>query len=355
MQQPNQNKKQRVENMRRAKALFFMLAASLMIHVLPATAQTTSRVGTTVAQFLKIGAGARPLSMGGAYTALANDINTIYWNPAGLSLIGGAGEATFNHAEWLVDTQYDFAAASLNAGDFGSIGISVISFRTPEEAVRTVFSPDGTGQVWDYNAISMGVTYAKQLTDRFSIGITAKYIQENLFNETARGGAFDVGVLYRTPYDNLTIGATVSNFGTKMRLDGRDIFFNDDPLAEQGAVDEVPAKFRLENFEIPLNLRFGIAWRAAQTEDYSVIIAADGAHPNDNTEFVNSGIEIGLRDVLFLRGGYKALFLDDSEQGVTLGVGLHYDIVGTNIRLDFAWADYGRLDNVKFVSFAIRY
>lgn len=332
-----------------------VLIVTFFLSVGYASAQNTSKVGTTVAQFLKIGAGARPLAMGGAYTALANDINTIYWNPAGLALVGGSGEATFNHAEWLADTNYDFAAASLNAGSFGSIGVQVVAFSTPEQAVRTVFAPDGTGQVWDYHGISMGLTFSKRLTDRFSIGITGKFIQETLFNEVARGGAFDVGVLYRTPYDKLTLGAAVTNFGTKMRLDGRDIFFNEDPLADEGSVDEVPAKFRLESFEIPLNLRFGLAWEVTRTENLSIIAVADGSHPNDNTEFVNSGVEVGLKNVLFLRGGYKALFLDDSEQGVTLGVGLRYDVVGTNIKVDFAWADYGRLDNVKFVSFAIRY
>ncbi len=338
-----------------SKITAFLLTIVFGCHINSAEAQTTTKVGTTVAQFLKIGAGARPLALGGAYTALANDINSIYWNPAGLSLVGGKGEATFNHADWLVDTNYDFAAASFNAGNFGSIGFQVISFRTPEQKVRTVISPNGTGQVWDYNAISMGVTFSKRLTDRFSIGITGKYIQETLFNEVARGGAFDVGVLYRTPYDKLTIGAAVTNFGTKMRLDGRDIFFNDAPLPDQGAVDEVPSKFRLDSFEIPLNLRFGIAWEATRNENLSILVVADGSHPNDSNEFLNSGIEIGLKDILFLRGGYKALFLDNSEEGATFGVGLKYDVVGTNLKLDFAWADYGRLDNVKFVSLAIRY
>lgn len=88
------------------------------------TQESTSKVGTTVAQFLKIGAGARPISMGGAYTALADDINSIYWNPAGLAIIGGSGEATFNHAEWLADTQYDFAAFFLKCLGFGRLWYS---------------------------------------------------------------------------------------------------------------------------------------------------------------------------------------------------------------------------------------
>ncbi len=314
-----------------------------------------NRVGTTAAQFLKIGAGARAIALGGAYTALANDILSIYWNPAGLSRIPGTGEAVFNHSEWLADTQYDFAAFSLNAGNTGSFGVQIISFRTPEEPVRTIQNPDGTGQVFDANSISLGVTYAKNLTDRFSIGLSAKFVQESIFNVSARGGAIDLGVLYDTPFKNVTLGASISNFGTKMKLSGRDLFFNEDPLPESGSVDEVPAEFRTESFDMPLNLKFGLAWHVVNSQDVHIVAVADGAQPNDNTEFVNGGVEVGLRNTLFLRGGYKGLFLENSEQGATFGVGIRYDAVGTNLKLDFGWADFGRLDNVKFVTFAIRY
>ena len=323
--------------------------------LLAQSSNTTTQVGTTVAQFLKIGAGARAIGLGGTFTALADDINSIYWNPAGMAVIGGKGEATFNHAEWLADTQYDFAAFSLNTGGLGSMGFHVLSFRSPEQPVRTVVSPEGTGQVWDYNAISLGATYARQLTDRFAIGFTAKFIQENIFNESAQGGAFDIGVLYETPFKNLTLGAAITNFGTKMRLRGRDTFFNEDPLPDAGPVDEVPAEFRLESFDIPLNLRFGLAWKVVNTEQTTVLALVDGSQPSDNSESVNGGIEVGLKNVLFLRGGYRSLFLDNSEQGATFGFGLRYDVVGTNIRIDYGWADYGRLKNVQFVSFGIRY
>ncbi|MFQ5651146.1 MAG: PorV/PorQ family protein [bacterium] len=313
------------------------------------------RVGTTAAQFLKIGAGARPIAMGGAYTALSNDILSTYWNPAGLSRIAGTGEATFNHSEWLAETNYDFAAFSINVGTVGSFGAQVISFGTPEQPVRTVRNPDGTGQFWDANSIALGVTYARNLTDRFSIGFTAKFVQESIFNVRALGAAFDLGVLYDTPLQNLTLGATITNFGTKMSLGGRDIFFNEDPLPEDGTVDQVPGEFRTDSFEMPLNLRFGLAWRVMSNETFKVVASADGTQPNDNNEFLNGGIEVGIRNTLFLRGGYKALFLENSEQGVTFGAGLKYDTVGLNLRIDFAWADYGRLDDVKFVTFSVRY
>jgi hypothetical protein len=314
-----------------------------------------SRVGTTAGQFLKIGAGARPISMGSAYTALTNDILSVYWNPAGLSRITGNGEAMLNHAEWLAETDYDFAAFSLNMGLVGSVGLQVISFRTPEQPVRTVANPEGTGQTWEANMIAIGVSYARNLTDRFSIGFTGKFVQEKLFNLSARGGAFDLGILYDTPVRNLTLGASITNFGSKMQLDGRDLFFNESPLPEQGAVNEVPSKYRTESFDMPLNLRFGLAWKALENENFSVLLAADGTQPNDNSEAINSGIEFGIMNVVFLRGGYKALFLDDSEEGFTFGAGLKYNAVGTYLKFDFGWADFGRLEDVKFVSLAIRY
>ena len=336
----------------------FFISIIFLLLTVESHAQNESsinRVGTTAAQFLKIGAGARPIGMGGAYTALANDILSVYWNPAGLSRIVGGGEATFNHAEWLAETDFDFAAFSLNVHNIGSFGFHVVSFRIPEEPERTIENPDGTGRVWDANSISLGVSFARNLTDRFSIGVTGKFIQESIFNVAARGAAFDLGVLYNTPIKNLTLGASISNFGTRMQLDGRDLYNNIDPFPGQGSVDNVPGKYRTESYDIPLNLKFGLAWRALKNDNLEIITAVDGNQPNDNSEYINSGIEVGFQKIIFLRGGYKALFLEDSEQGLTFGAGLKYDVVGTNLKFDFGWADYGRLENVKFVSLAIKY
>jgi len=312
-------------------------------------------VGTTAAQFLKIAAGARPVGMGGAYTALATDVMAVYWNPAGLSRVIGNGEAFFNHASWLAETNYDVGAVSMNLSGFGAIGLQVISFRTPEEDVRTIESPEGTGQKWDANMIALGASYAINLTDRFSIGFTGKFIQEKIFNVAARGAAFDLGILYQTPVKSLTLGAAVTNFGTKMKLDGRDLFINHNPLNQPGSVSDVAAEYRIESYDLPLNLKFGLAWKAITNENIELLAAVDGNQPNDNSEYINSGVELGLRNTLFLRAGYKSLFLENSEQGLTFGAGLKYNVAGTHLKFDFGWADYGRLNNVQFVSFAIRY
>ncbi len=313
------------------------------------------RVGTTAAPFLKIGASARAIGMGGAYTAHATDILAVYYNPAGISRIGGNGEAVFNHAEWLADIDYDFAAFSVNMGSFGAMALHIISLRTPEQPVRTISEPEGTGQTWDANSISIGASYARRLTSRFSIGFTGKFIQEQLFNASAIGAAMDLGLLYDTPIENLSLGASITNFGTKMRLDGRDLYINHDPLNEDGSVEAVPAKYRTESFNIPLNLKFGMAWRAIKNDNYSLLLAFDGTQPNDNSPAINTGFEVGIQNMVFLRSGYKSLFQEDSEESFTFGGGLRYDAVGTNLKFDFGWADFGRLNNVTFISLAVRY
>ena len=346
------------------KCLTHLLAFLLCLYLSPSVfAQSGSqdvssinRVGTTAGAFLKIGAGARAIGLGSAYTAQANDILSLYWNPAGLSRIVGNGEAIFNHANWLAETSYDFAAFSVNLNNVGTVGVSVTSLRTPEQPVRTIENPEGTGQLWDASMIAVGVSYAKNLTDKFSIGFTGKFIQERIFNESAFGGAFDIGVLYNTPFKNLTLGASISNFGTKMQLDGRDLYFNEDPQNNtQGNIDNVASKYRTDPFELPLSMRFGLAWKAVTQEDYSVTAIVDGVQPNDNSEYLNTGLEMALKNALFLRAGYKGLLYDDGEEGLTFGAGIKYSTVGTHLNFDFGWADFGRLENVKFVSFSVKY
>ncbi|MDZ7290635.1 MAG: PorV/PorQ family protein [candidate division KSB1 bacterium] len=334
-------------------AIIFILVFSTTVHA--QLTQSLTKVGTTAAQFLKIGAGVRAIAMGGAFVAVANDVTALYWNPAGIATIPGNGEATFTHAEWLAETAFDFAAVSLNAGSFGTVGLSVTSFRVPEDLVRTHRFPEGTGERFDASSIALAVSYARMLTDRFAIGFTGKFVQEQVWNETAQGVALDFGTHYVTPFKGLRIGAAITNFGTKMQLEGRDLYFNYDPLSESGTVNQVPALYRLGKYELPLTLRLGLAYDLINDENLMIMVTSDAVHPNDNSEYLNSGMEVNLRNLLYLRGGYKALFLKNSEQGLTFGAGLRYDAVGTNLKIDFGYADYGRLKNVQFVAFTVRF
>jgi opacity protein-like surface antigen len=318
--------------------------------------RSTSKVGTTAGQFLKIGVGARAIAMGGAQCAATNDITALYWNPAGLSRLTSDAEATFTHATWLADVNYDFAGGILAVGDFGTIGLSITLLGVPDDIVRTVEFPEGDGRVWDASSFAMGISYAKNLTDRFSIGCNVKYIRENVWSEAAQGFAVDFGTLYNSEIPGLTLGASISNFGTQMRLMGRDLYFNQDPDNNIGAgPNNIPSESRTEDFDLPLSFRIGIAYSGLRVDEFRLITAIDAVHPNDNTEYVNAGVEANWSEIVFARVGYKTLFMRDAEGGLTWGFGVQYGIAeNLMIKVDYGFADYGVLKDVQYLTIGLK-
>jgi opacity protein-like surface antigen len=314
-----------------------------------------TKVGTTAGQFLKIGPGARALAMGGTYVGISDDIYGVYYNPAGVAINRGNGQAAFNHTNWLADINYDFAAASINIESFGSLFLSITSLRVPEEKVRTFEYPEGNGEYWDAGSVSFGFGYARSLTDRFSIGFQAKYIKESVWNSSASGFALDVGTYYITPFNDLVIGASISNFGTKMKLDGRDIQINYDPDGNTSTgPNNIPANYEMDSYDLPLTFRIGFSMDVIRSRYIRVKAALDATHPNDNVEYLNAGVEVAYDELFFLRGGYKSIFLTNSEQSFTIGAGLNYEISqGLFIKVNYAYGDYGRLKNIQYFDLGI--
>jgi opacity protein-like surface antigen len=320
-------------------------------------ARQTTKVGTTVAPFLKIGAGAKSIAMGGGAVAVPGDVYAMYWNPGALTTVPGMGEATFTHAQWLADVKYDFAAAAINLDGVGTMAFSLTSLTVPEDIVRTEVNPEGDGRKWNAGSFALGVGFSRALTDRFSIGGAFKYIRDAIWNESAQGFAIDVGTYYVTPFNDLRIGASISNFGTKMRLDGHDLSFNNNPGGKSGQeAQNVPSLYETEAYDLPLSFRIGLSMDAVKTEKIRATIAIDATHPNDNVEYLNSGLELGYDEMVFGRVGYKSLFMNDAEGHFTWGVGINLGLSSTaSIKLDYAFADYGRLKNVQYMTLSVVY
>jgi opacity protein-like surface antigen len=333
-----------------------MLGALLLGCILASAAlsQNLTKTGTTAAPFLKIGVGSRAIGMGGAFTAIANDITALYWNPGGLSTIAG-NEAMFNHVRWFADVNVDFAAASFRLGDFGTLAAFVNVESMGDMLVRTEAKPEGTGEVFTAGGFAAGVAYSRNLTDRFSIGFNAKFVSEYIWNMSASGIALDIGTIYRIPILNeFRLGASISNFGTKMKLGGRDNLYIISPTGSAGNL--LSSYVELEQFDLPLIFRVGVAADAIKSEDHRLTLALDAVHPNDNTEYLNTGMEYAWNEIVFLRTGWKSLFERDTEQGFTAGVGVNYRVVGDlKVIVDYAYQDWGRLTNVHYLSVGVKF
>ena len=321
--------------------------------------KNVSKTGTAAAPFLEISVGAPAIGMGSAFVSLANDASALYWNPAGAATFSQS-EIVAVHTNWIADTKFDFAGLVLPLGGFGTLGFSFTSLSMSDMMVRTVEKPEGTGEYFSAGDIALGLSYSRMLNDRFSIGFTAKYIQETIWHEAAGAFAVDVGTIFRTDlFGGLTIGASLSNFGTSMQLSGRDTrqFTRIDPT-KLGSNDQIPSDVEMDSWDLPLLFQFGISTTPLKSDSYRWTVAVDALHPSDNYESVNVGTEFAFQDYLFLRGGYQSLFLSGAEGGLSLGVGLASTMFfasNTLIKFDYAFRDMGRLEAVHVFSLAVRF
>lgn len=338
-------------------SMLLMLTVALSINTNAQKYDGTTQVGTTSGQFLKLGAGARSIGMGGAYAGIGGDIYSVYYNPAGIAVMKTSAEVAFNHANWFADISYDFAAGAINLDDMGVLFATFTSLSVPEDKVRTEAYPEGDGRVWDAGSIALGIGYSKMLTDRFSIGAHFKYIREAIWDMAASGFCVDIGTLYRTPFNDLTIGTSISNFGSDMQLDGRDIQFNTDPNDNSNTgPNNIPAVYDMDSYPLPLTFRIGLAMDVVNTRFIRATGAIDAVHPNDNSEYMNMGMEFAYDEMFFVRVGYKSLFKNNSEEGLTLGGGLRYKVnENFKVTINYGYADYGRLENVQFFDVSLSF
>ncbi len=315
-----------------------------------------SAVGTTAASFLEIEVGSRAIGMGGAFVAVADDANAIYWNPAGLSRLE-KNELTFTHTEWLTDISFDFTGGILSLGGNGVVGLSLTSLSTTDMEVRTVEEPEGTGEWFSVGSIALGLSYARNLTDRFSIGFNTKYIQEKIWHMSASSFAVDFGTLFITNLNDMKIGMTISNFGTDMILSGRDVLvYHDIDPTQMGNNEFIEANLVTDKWPLPLTYRVGLAMDIISSRTNRLTVAVDAVHPNNNTEYLNFGAEYVIKNILFLRSGYSSLGKRNSEEGFQFGAGIQSNIGGTlTLKVDYAFADFGRIGATHRVSMGMEF
>ena len=314
-----------------------------------------SKVGTTAVPFLGISVGARATAMGGAFAAVSDDATSLYYNPGGFSR-SGKSQFLANHINWLVDTKLIWLGFIVNLDGTNAIGLSFTQLDYGEEEVTTVLEPEGTGEKWGATDIAAAVSYARNVTDRFSVGGTIKYIQEKILNESASAFAVDVGLLFITQFNDMKLGMSISNFGTDMKMGGRDLLqrVDLDPDA-LGNNETIVSNLKTDSWSLPLFFRVGVAMDIIKTTMTRFTVAVDAFRPTDNTETINAGGEFAFNDWVFLRAGYKSLFREESEEGLTVGAGAQLPWGTLTCNFDYTYADFGLFENIQMIAIGIRF
>lgn len=341
----------------KTKILLLVLIVSLSRNtVLAQGSREVSKRGTTAAPFLSIGQGARALSMGGAFVAIADDPSAMYWNPSGVAELEGF-HFMVDHTSWIADVSYEFIGATIDMGSLGGLGLNITASNIGEMKVTTVDQEDGTGEVFGVTDLAVGITYGVRLTNEFSIGFNPKFVYQKIWKMSANAFALDLGVKYRTPLEGLTLGMAISNFGTKMQMTGNNalVLYDPDPTGS-GNNGQIPANLATEEWELPLNFRVGLAYDIPLGEVGKVTLAADASHPSDNYESVNVGGEYMYDNLLYVRGGMKSMFQKDSEESFTLGLGLKQFLIGNvQFSVDYAYQNFSHLTNVQKFTFGVSF
>lgn len=316
-----------------------------------------SKVGTASAQFLKIGVGARAMGMGGTFTAIANDVSTIYWNPAGLTNLPTTS-LSVTHTQWFAEISHDYFGISVPLSTSDFLAVHAIALNTGEQEITTVTRPEGTGVYYDVSDLAIGLSYARALTDRFSVGLSVKYVQQTLHNESASTVSLDLGSYLKTGFHNLIIGMSISNFGGSMKLDGTDLISITDINSGISGNYNPDAKLKTEEYPLPLIFRVGLAIDMVGGSDPVIssdmnrfTFAFEGTHLNDNNERFNFAGEYSWDETVFARAGYKINY--DTEEWA-FGAGLNIPVGSQFVRFDYAYIEFGDLGNVSQFSLELR-
>jgi hypothetical protein len=320
------------------KRLVLLLGS--LFGTLSATAQVLpsfggSRVGTTGMQFLKIGVDARSSGLGGNFTALANDVSALYWNPAGIARIDSQKlHIQFGHTLYWADIGISYGGAVVRVGE-GYLGLSVLSLNSGDMDVTTEFQPFGTGETFQANNSAIGLTYARALTDQFAFGITGRWARESIAGINTNNAIFDFGFQYNVGLMNTRFAVTVQNFGVNVQPNGE---------LKMLKLTGPTTTSNFEEISVPALFRIGVAMDPYVDEVNRITATAQLNHPTDNNETFGIGAEYSWKNILYGRMGYE--FGVDETGLPAFGVGLHAPRNFGYLRIDYGFNNKSRLGNV---------
>jgi len=300
------------------------------------------RNGTAGAQELLIPVGAKGMALGGTDIAGLGGVESIFYNPAGMSNMTGSVEAVFSYMNYIADIDLVYGAVAINLGGIGSLGLAVKTLHIGDIPVTTVERPEGTGAMFAPRFTVVGLSYSNFLTANIKAGITFNLISEEIASSTANGLGIDAGVQYDNfaLVNGLKLGLVLKNFGPQMKFSGPDLIRK--ATDEQSLRGQQFYHIDAATFELPSQLAIGMTYDINRGEQFSYLVSfayESNNFSNDRTKFAG---EIGFNNMFFLRGGYNYVSeakdnVDENIFGATLGGGIFIQTGSLDLIFDYAY------------------
>jgi hypothetical protein len=354
----------------------------------PATAQSlvgadSTAYGTTAAELLRRGAGARGAALGGSFAALSTDITALYYNPAGLAQLARPG-AMVSSLSYVADTRYTWAGMAFPmSGGASAVGVSIGAFGFSDQPVYTVEAPDGDGRVYSVSESFISGTYGKNFSDRFSAGVSLKFISDKLGTTSGSAFAVDFGTNFHAMVGQRPIRAAfvIQNLGSSLKHEGPGVETQVVPPPPLGTVpvprEPQPASFRTKDFGLPVMFRVSVALDLVSQGANRVTLLSEFTQPNNTKPGASAGVEWAGQNLgnsgfsLAARGsytiqpdnvidmgtgaGFDSKYKSGSftSDGLALGGGLLYGKGNLKLGFDYAWRNMGTLGSTNFFSFSV--
>ena len=226
---------------------------------------------------LKVAPDARSSALGEAGAAGSKGAMAAFHNPA-LLAFAEESQAAFAYSDWLLDMTMQSGALLFSYGKY-SVGLSFNAFTTPD-IERRVLPSDEPIETFSAHDVAAGLSFAYRLSGNLSLGLTARFIQQQIYVEEASGGSADLGAVYRLNAPDITLAAAVLNLGA------------------MGSLDE-------ERSPLPGNAVVGIDGLIFRRDDFGLRGLGDAQYFFDDDIRAHMGLEVSWQDHLFLRAGYQ--------------------------------------------------
>jgi hypothetical protein len=336
--------------------------------------------GGSSAEFLQFGSGARGMALGGSFATIVDDVNSLYYNPAGLTQMDGP-EVALTLMPYFADTDYYWTGLALpfSDGDFG-VGFFLGHFGFGNQPIYTEADPEGlSGETYGVSETVAGLSFAHAFIDRFSAGATVKFIQDDLAAGSLGGAsasavALDFGVNFHSELGNrpIRLSFMVQNLGGGLQHQGEALRFRDinnsdaDPALPDQRLDPPAAQVLADAYPLPRLFRVGLNYDVVSSESSRLSLMGEFIESNNQaaafglaSEYAWQGVDVPVG--VALRASYTTqpdngkfddpagtIETSEGSDGLGLGGGLFYGFADRyKVSIDYAYRNFGVLGSAN--------